>query len=236
MKLAESVLYTLSFLESRNVAYPDLCQENIFYDAQTASFKLLPMELIRESGYHLATNGRRFSLLAPELVLASRYGEHEIEAEILNKSNVFTLGMILLETLTLTSSEECYDPESYDILDEIVSAKIQTVREFYPEFLVKLVERMLEYDYSERSSIKQLSIEMNREVSESRVMSRPQVKPPSSYTPNTNTASRTSNLGKSQLKYQQVQPREDPSSAFPPFRLSSQYPPQQTVSPSRVKN
>jgi serine/threonine protein kinase len=138
-KLAESVLYTLSFLQSKKVSYVDLCQENIYYDAQTSSFKLLPIELIKDSAYELAKSGKRFSLLAPELVLALRYGESEIEEDIQDRSNVFTLGMILLEALTLLPSKDCYDGDSYDILDEMVTSRLDTVREFYPEFLTKLI-------------------------------------------------------------------------------------------------
>lgn len=65
VKLVESILYTLSFLQSKQVSYTDLCQDNIYYDAQTASFKLLPIELIKDSAYELAKSGKRFSLLAP---------------------------------------------------------------------------------------------------------------------------------------------------------------------------
>lgn len=35
----------------------------------------------------------------------------------MNKSDVFAIGMILLETCSLQPSSECYDEESYNIID-----------------------------------------------------------------------------------------------------------------------
>ena len=44
-----------------------------------------------------------------------------MESDIVEKSNVFTLGMIFLEVATLLGSCECYDVENYDILDGVVN-------------------------------------------------------------------------------------------------------------------
>lgn len=35
----------------------------------------------------------------------------------MDKSDVFAIGMLLLETCTLQPSAECYDEESYNIID-----------------------------------------------------------------------------------------------------------------------
>lgn len=80
--------------------------------------------MIRERGYDLARSKKRFSLLAPELILAMRYGETQIDQDIMEKANVFTLGMVLLEVCTLKPSAECYDPSNYDILDEELMGRI----------------------------------------------------------------------------------------------------------------
>jgi hypothetical protein len=37
--------------------------------------------------------------------------------EIMSKSDVFAIGMILLEVCSLQPSSECYDEESYNIVD-----------------------------------------------------------------------------------------------------------------------
>lgn len=46
------------------------------------------------------------------------------ETDILDKSNVFNLGLLLLETCTLLPSYECYDEETCDILDEVITERL----------------------------------------------------------------------------------------------------------------
>jgi hypothetical protein len=59
---------------------------------------------------------------SPELIIALRCGEEEVnDEEILEKSNVFSLGMMLLEAVTLLPSAECYDPSNFDILDSAIN-------------------------------------------------------------------------------------------------------------------
>jgi hypothetical protein len=99
-----------------------------------------------------------------------RYGETTIENEIMTKANVFGFGMLLLEVCTLRSSRECYDDENYDILDEVLTNRLEQVREFYPEILVKYIAQMLEYDYVDRMDPRQLSVELNRDLRESRLV------------------------------------------------------------------
>lgn len=108
-QFVEAVLYTLSFLETKGITYSDLSTENIHYDEENGTYKLLPMELIKQGIYEQALKSKHFGLLSPELILGLRYKEKEIEEEIMNKSNVFTFGMILLELTTLQPSIECYD-------------------------------------------------------------------------------------------------------------------------------
>lgn len=55
------------------------------------------------------------------MILAMRHAQEDIsDDEIIEKSNVFSFGMILLEATTLRPSSECYDQENYDILDEVI--------------------------------------------------------------------------------------------------------------------
>jgi hypothetical protein len=84
------------------------------------------------------------------------------------KSNVFTFGMILLEVCTLLPSEECYDSESYDILDSIINERVILVEEYYGERIAKIIANMLDYDYSERMNLKDLSIWVNRQLQSSK--------------------------------------------------------------------
>jgi hypothetical protein len=62
------------------------------------------------------------------MIIAARCKEPAIrEEEILFKSNVFALGLMMMEVCTLKSSAECYDLGNYDILDEVITGRIEEI-------------------------------------------------------------------------------------------------------------
>ena len=61
-------------------------------------------------------------------------------------------------------SYECYDEETCDILDEVVTERVELVKEYYSEEIAAIVANLLDYDYSERMSLKEASIFVNREL------------------------------------------------------------------------
>lgn len=67
-------------------------------------FKLLPHDLVEESSYEIVITGKKFRNLPPELILALRMEEEDLEEDLLYRANIFMLGMILLEVCTLKSS------------------------------------------------------------------------------------------------------------------------------------
>jgi hypothetical protein len=73
--------------------------------------------------------------------------------------------MVLLEVCTLLPSEECYDCDNYDILDSVINERVLLVEEYYGERVAKIVANMLDYDYTERMNLKDLSIWVNRQLS-----------------------------------------------------------------------
>ena len=94
--------------------------------------------------------------------------EEDLEDEILSRSNVFILGMIILEVCTLKSSGDCYDDDNFDIFDKVIQERLDLVRELYPLKLAELLGLMLEYDYMKRRSVEELSIVVNEEVATER--------------------------------------------------------------------
>ena len=78
------------------------------------------------------------------------------------KSNVFALGMLMLEICTLKPSSQCYDLTNYDILGDVVTSRIAEIEAKYPRKIVMIIANMLDYDYEERMTPKQLSIWVNR--------------------------------------------------------------------------
>jgi hypothetical protein len=79
---------------------------------------------------------------------------------------VFALGLLLMEVCTLKSPAECYDLTSYSILDEVITARIEEIEEIYSRKIVSIVANMLDYDFEERMNSKQLSIWVNRTLSD----------------------------------------------------------------------
>jgi hypothetical protein len=49
-------------------------------------------------------------------------------------------------------------------LDEVVTERVELVKEFYSDEIASIVANMLDYDYSERMSLKEVSIFVNREL------------------------------------------------------------------------
>lgn len=160
-RLIETCLYGLAHLESNGEAYRDLNMDNIYYDSDEGVFKLLPSELIYETSYSLVIRGKKFRYLSPEMIIGLRMEEEDLEDEVLNRSNVFILGMILLEVCTLKSSSDCYDDDNFDIFDKVIQERLDLVRTLYPLKLVSLLSLMLEYDYMKRLTLQDLSIIVN---------------------------------------------------------------------------
>lgn len=92
---------------------------------------MLPNELIEHSTYQkLKIEEETFP--SPELLIGLRLGEEDIDEEdILEKCNVFTFGMVMLEVTTLLPSIECYDMENYQIFDPVLKERVLMVSEYY---------------------------------------------------------------------------------------------------------
>lgn len=66
-------------------------------------------------------------------------------------------------------STECYDSDNYDILDSVINERIVLVEEYYGEKIARIIANMLDYDYTERMTLRDLSIWVNRQLAPSRV-------------------------------------------------------------------
>lgn len=97
-------------------------------------------------------------MASPEMIVALRSQSLWITNEMYHRSNVFTLGMIMLEVATLRTSSDCYEPGSMDILDRVVRERLAMVDRFYPAMFRQLLEAMLCYDYEQRRNPQQMSV------------------------------------------------------------------------------
>ena len=69
---------------------------------------------------------------------------------MVEKGNVWMLGMMLLEVCTLREGVGCYDGENYDVLHGEVEERLEMVREFYPREMGEMLRGMLRYEWRER--------------------------------------------------------------------------------------
>ena len=70
--------------------------------------------------------------------------------------------MIMLEACTFKSFGDCYDTESYDILNAVINERIEEIEDRYSNEIAMLIANMLDYDMEERISPKDLSIWVSR--------------------------------------------------------------------------
>lgn len=68
----------------------------------------------------------------------------------------------MLEVCTLRDSKDCFDLETYDILDQVVNERIEEVEQRYSDKVARFIANMLDYDFEERMDPKELSIWINR--------------------------------------------------------------------------
>jgi hypothetical protein len=66
------------------------------------------------------------------------------------KSDVFTLGMIMLEAGLLAPQDECYRDECSKIHNETVNYNLEKFGQAYSSELRSMLELMLEYNEAER--------------------------------------------------------------------------------------
>lgn len=100
------------------VPHGDIHPSSIFFRIKSGVFAVYDRDLIcgRCLGMRLAESGKKFSYLSPEQITLLRSGSSVFTAnEMIFKSDIFSLGMVLLEAASLRLSQECYD-ENYSIL------------------------------------------------------------------------------------------------------------------------
>ena len=114
-------MYAIAYLENKGWEHHDIYPTNIYY--VDGIFKLAHPRFVQTS-YQLTIDRKRFSFLSPELIIALRDEEEEIDLQHLYKSDVFSLGMTLLEFCSLKPSCEVYDQDNYDIIDSLIQERL----------------------------------------------------------------------------------------------------------------
>jgi serine/threonine protein kinase len=148
LNLMEGVIYGLAYLESRGLHFGDVHPSNIFYDQLRNVYKL-GSPFFTESGLKQVKEGKRMSFLSPEQITSIYDEGYRLTPELLFKSDVFVLGMHLLEICTLESAEPCFNKEMR-ILDSEVQKRLQVVEQKYSGLVSEGIKLCLEYDSAKR--------------------------------------------------------------------------------------
>jgi serine/threonine protein kinase len=143
----------LALFERNGITHGDLNSETIFYDTDENKFKIYDHELMCGSkimGFWRAFKHHQRVYLSPELLRALEHKDCDISIEIARKSDVFALGMVLLETATLEDSEPCYDFYQFSVARETIDARLEKIKEIYSKNLYHMINYMLKEDWKER--------------------------------------------------------------------------------------
>ena len=146
----------LHALKSQNIIYSDLIPNHILL-SRTGLAKLTPIDdLTGFTGYNKLSFGSRDGLyVSPEKLRA--FGEKIDAKEIINdheKENVFSVGMILLEGMTLAEVREYYDLGTFTVKFEVIE-KILIESNASDSFKL-LLRRMLDPEAENRPTYEEL--------------------------------------------------------------------------------
>ncbi|CAD8049296.1 unnamed protein product [Paramecium sonneborni] len=156
----------LQFLETKQQWHLQIQPDAIYLD-QNMQVRLIPMGILRIlSGYSLVFNKQGQALLSPELIEQLRL-KNINPVHDPSKSDIFSLGMTLLEFMTLKSSFDCYsfNTNPPQLNDQLIEERLQeSIMNGYSDDLIKLTKNMLQRDMHYRVGIRDVlnSKELNQ--------------------------------------------------------------------------
>jgi len=136
----KQITLALEELENKQIAHTNLKPKNILISME-GDYKLVDV------GIQSMNEDNDFK--APEAIVKSKSGNIN-----LHKSDVFSLGLILVQMMTLRSSKELggFKQNGYKLVEEV----FEEIRENYGKDMQKIVKDMLDLSDSRRKSMKQM--------------------------------------------------------------------------------
>jgi len=146
-----------AFLEKNKIYHGDLRAPNILLTPE-GHLKIGDHGLLHtdQSGYTKMLTGREKCYLSPALLKALAH--NEIKPVHDNwKSDVYSLGMTLLEAATLVAPFACYDYNNCAIFPANIEKFLESVGSRYSEMLVNVLRKMLTELENQRPTFKDLA-------------------------------------------------------------------------------
>lgn len=153
------IITALVYYKVFNVSHGDLQPTNIFI-SQSGVYKIVDHTLFNNVSSYMQIQWNPHSshnniYLSPDLMKSlSKDLVQPLHNE--NKSDIFTLGMIVLHMATLDNCDKCYDYSGFKIKQEEVEMKLASLKKKYTDKLFFFVKGMLIEDEKSRPDYEDL--------------------------------------------------------------------------------
>ncbi|CAD8090994.1 unnamed protein product [Paramecium primaurelia] len=139
------IVSALSFLQEKGISHGDICTQEIFFDSNSSSFKILDSNLINGRGYAIQEFiSGKLKYLAPEIIIQPTQQMSEYQ---LHKNDIWSLGMVILEAGTLKSSDILY---KNGLQHKLIQDRINEIGIIYGKQFADNLKIMLNFNPNER--------------------------------------------------------------------------------------
>ncbi|KAL4471734.1 hypothetical protein ABPG74_008627 [Tetrahymena malaccensis] len=152
-----AVLTTLQFLKQHNIEGGNIEPATIFYDKGQIKIYNNQLVLGRLACYSMIVNYfQRTPLPSPEVLYSAKKRETELVEKYRYETDIFTLGLSLLEMATLEKSSELFRVDIYQINVKKFDQRLAQIKQRYSDKLVNIIKQMLTMDPRHRPSCESL--------------------------------------------------------------------------------
>lgn len=153
------ILNALFFYQKNNVFHGDLKSSTIFI-SQNSTYKIVDHTLFNNASCYMQVQwnpqkSHSGIYLSPELLKSL---SKDLVQPLHNayKSDIYSLGMIILHIALLENCDDCYDYENFKLKSDVLSAKLNSLKKKYSEKLCNFLKNMLSEQEFSRSDYEEL--------------------------------------------------------------------------------
>lgn len=160
LNLIDCVLSALILFDQKSIDHEDVCPSTI-YLTPNQIYKLNDIQFLTEGlnaykKFFMGAKEPNECYLSQELLNNLKHRCLVPENYIKQKSDVFSLGMTVLEAATLKSMKDCYDFDEFKLKTENISSYIEELRTNFCPSLCQLISCMVEIDENKRPDYQDL--------------------------------------------------------------------------------